>query len=205
MSFVWSMEILLLKIQLRHIKILLERMIIMKYKLKIYTVLLLICILTITLLSGCASPYDKLTEEDEKKILFVMYIERNSIAENGKGTCLCADNRGNIYKWCPDKKIVEAIESNEIFECEIVGHIPVDEVIEAYGDLCQIDEELFFFGRNVGGTEMDPYISFSGVRYIEGKIELIDVGDSDYYSENRYAKDIVDWMETWDWREYLEL
>ena len=28
------------------------------------------------------------------------------------------------------------------------------EVLEAYGDLCKIDEELFFFGRNAGGTEI---------------------------------------------------
>lgn len=174
----------------------------MKYKLKIYTVLLLICIFTMTLLSGCSSPYDKITEEDEKKILFYVYVHPSPVHENDTSVSLLADNVGNIYKWYSDKKLVEAIESNEVFECEIVGQVSADEVIDAYSNLCKIDEELFFYSTHEPEGEEERCVSYYGIRYMEGEAEIMRLGDDHTYTENSHAEEIVDFLETWDWREY---
>lgn len=205
MCLVSLMEILLLKIQLPHIKILVERMIFMKYKLKKSILFIIISIFIMTLLSACAGSYDKVTVDGEKRILFIMCIGPDGMDYNGRNTYLFADNMGNVYKCYPDKKLVEVIENKEVFECEIVGQVSADEVIEAYSDLCKIDEELFFYSTNEQELESDRFVSYYGVRYIEGEAEIMRLGGDHSYTENPYAEEIADFLETWDWREYLGL
>jgi len=175
----------------------------MKTKIRTTIVLLIISIFIMTLLSACTNPYDKVTEEDEKTILFVMSISSINMMGNGSNTCLCIDNMGNIYKWNSDKKIAEGIESKEIFECEIVNQISAEEVIDAYGNLCKMDEELFFISTHEEELATDRIIYYYGIRYMEGEAEIMRIGDGQHYTENRHAEDIVEWMNSWDWKSYL--
>ena len=134
--------------------------------------------------------------------MFSVYVHPSPVHENDRPVCLVADNVGNIYKWYPDKKLVEAIDNNEIFECEIVGQVPADEIIDAYNDLCKIDEELFFYATHEPEEEEERCVSYSGIRYMDDEAEVMRLGDDHTYTENTYAEEITDFLETWDWREY---
>ena len=165
----------------------------------VFFIIALACVL---LASACSSPYDKITEEDEKTILFYVYVHPSPVHENDRPVLLLADNVGNIYKWYSDKKLVEAIESNEVFESEIVGQVSADEVIDAYNNLCKIDEELFFYATQEFEEPEGRCVSYSGIRYMEGEVEIMHLGDDHSYTENAYAEKITDFLEAWDWREY---
>ena len=161
----------------------------------IASALIIASVLIAIFLNSC-NPYDRVTQKDEKTVLFYMYIESEWIS-NYK--IVFVDNTGKIYEIYPEKPLDELISSKEIWEGNIIGEVSSKEVMEYYNKLRKTDEELFFYGRNEGGTEMEVYIAYHGVRYVEDKIEIIYLGDSDYYTENKYAESIVEWMKEWEY------
>ena len=93
----------------------------------------------------------------------------------------------------------EAIENGEIWEGDILGKVPADEAINYYHKLCKIDEELYFYQRDIFETGMEVYNYYYGVRYIDGEAEILRIGHDTSYTENKYAESIVEWMKEWEY------
>ena len=161
----------------------------------IASVLITACVLIAILLSF-HGPYDRVTQRDEKTVLFYMYIESELISDY---KIVFVDNTGSIYEIYPEKPLDELISSKEIWEGEKIGEVPVNEAMSYYHKLCKIDEELFFYNIEGGGTGMEAYIVYHGIRYTNGKVEIVDIGSSELYTENKYAESIVEWMKEWEY------
>ena len=161
----------------------------------IASVLIAISVIIAILLSSYG-PYDRVTQKDERTVLFYMYIESELISDY---KIVFVDNTGSIYEIYPEKPLDELISSKEIWEGNIVGEVPSNEAISYYHKLCKIDEELFFYHRESSGSGMEAYIAYHGVRYAGDKMEKVELGDSGYYTENKYAESIVEWMKEWEY------
>ena len=164
----------------------------------IASVLIAISVIIAILLSSYG-PYDRVTQRDERTVLFIIAVEKNPMSDYEKNRFLCVDNNGDIYELYPRNMLDEAIENGEIWEGDIVGKVPADEVMSYYHKLCKIDEELFFYSREGGGTGMEIYNFYFGVRYIDGKAEILRIGHDESYTENKYAESIVEWMKEWEY------
>ncbi len=166
----------------------------------IASVLITACVLITIVLSSC-SPYDRVTQKDEKTVLFIIAEGQNPMSDYEKNRFLCVDNNGDIYELYPRNMLDEAIENGEIWEGDIVGKVPADEVKSYYYKLCKIDEELFFHSREVDGSGMEVYNYYYGVRYIDGEAEILRIGHDTSYTENKYAESIVEWMKEWEYED----
>lgn len=165
----------------------------MKRKIEKFLTVLLMCIFVTIVLSACNTPYEKITEEEEKTILFF------STATLYQKTILTAvDNKGNMYITEATETVESMIENGDFFDVNIEQQISAAEVISNYNKLCKIDEELYFYGKDEPHTELEPMIYYYGVRYINGKMEILNIGSCENYTENQYAEEIVSWMEEWD-------
>ena len=161
-------------------------------------VLIVASVLMAILLSSYG-PYDRVTQKDEKTVLFIIAEGQNPMSDYEKNRFLCVDNNGDIYELYPRNMLDEAIENGEIWEGDIVGKVPADEVKSYYYKLCKIDEELFFYNKEGGGCETDVYNTYYGVRYIDGEAEILYIGYDELYTENKYAESIVEWMKEWEY------
>ena len=160
--------------------------------------LIVASVLMIILLSPYG-PYDRVTQKDEKTVLFIIAEGQNPMSDYEKNRFLCVDNNGDIYELYPRNMLDEAIENGEIWEGDILGKVPADEVIDYYHKLCKIDEDLFFNSREVDGSGMEVYNFYFGVRYIDGEAEILRIGHDESYTENKYAESIVEWMKEWEY------
>ena len=160
--------------------------------------LIVASVLMIILLSSYG-PYDSVTLKDEKTVLFIIAEGQNPMSDYEKTKFLCVDNNGDIYELYPQNMLDEAIENGEIWEGDIVGKVPANEVKSYYYKLCKIDEELFFYNKEGGGTGMEIYNHYFGVRYIDGRFEIVRIGYDPTYTENKYAESIVEWMKEWEY------
>ena len=160
-------------------------------KKKFYKVIML-AMLYALLATACNNPYDKITEEEEKTILFFF------TATLYQKTILTAvDNKGNIYITEAAETVESMIENGDFYDVNIEQQISAAEVISNYKKLCKIDEELYFYGKDEPHTELEPMIYYYGVRYINGEMEILNIGGCENYTENQYAEEIVSWMEEW--------
>ena len=164
----------------------------------IASVLITACVLITILLSSC-SPYDKVTQKDERTVLFVITIGQDPVSGYDSNNVIFVDNSGNIYIVPLQNKLHESIENGAIWEGDIVGKVPANEAKSYYHKLCKIDEELFFYSREGGGTGMEVYNYYYGVRYIDGEAEILRIGHDTSYTENKYAESIVEWMKEWEY------
>ncbi|MBQ8247300.1 MAG: hypothetical protein IJZ42_09210 [Lachnospiraceae bacterium] len=164
----------------------------------IASALIIASVLIAIFLNSC-NPYDRVTQKDEKTVLFIIAEGQNPMSDYEKNRFLCVDNNGDIYELYPQNMLDEAIENGEIWEGDILGKVPADEAINYYHKLCKIDEELFFYHRESGGTGMEVYDFYFGVRYIDGEAEILRIGHDESYTENKYAESIVEWMKEWEY------
>ena len=161
-------------------------------------VLIVASVLMAILLSSYG-PYDRVTQKDERTVLFVISIGPDFMSDYDSEDVIFVDNSGNIHRVPIKNKIQESIENGEIWEGDIVGKVPANETMSYYHKLCKINEELFFYYREGGGIGREVYYFYYGIRYVNGKVEIVDIGSSDYYTENKYAESIVEWMKEWEY------
>ncbi len=166
----------------------------------IASVLIAISVIIAILLSSYG-PYDRVTQRDERTVLFVITIGQDPVSGYDSNNVIFVDNSGNIYIVPLQNKLAESIANGEIWEGDIVGEVPADEAMSYYYKLCKINEELFFYYREGGGIGMEVYYFYYGIRYVNGKVEIVDIGSSDYYTENKYAESIVEWMKEWEYED----
>ncbi len=167
----------------------------MKKKKKIF-IAVLISLLLIILLTICIKIYNSNFAETEIRILFAMTITD----EANNTETIYVDSAGKLYSSFSEQKIVAEIKSGTIFQEKVVGHVSKSKLNNHYDKFCQIDEDMYFYGRNEGGHEYEDYFAFYGVKYNNGEPELIDLGDSTYYADDPDAEDIVQWMKKWNYR-----
>ena len=166
----------------------------------IVSVLITACVLITILLSSC-SPYDRVTQRDERTVLFVITIGQDPVSGYDNNNVIFVDNSGNIYIVPLQNKLHESIENGAIWEGDIVGKVPANEAMSYYYKLCKIDEELYFYQRDIFETGMEVYNYYYGVRYIDGEAEILRIGHDTSYTENKYAESIVEWMKEWEYED----
>ena len=166
----------------------------------IASVLIAISVIIAILLSSY-EPYDRVTQRDERTVLFIISIGPDFMSGYDSDDVIFVDNSGNIYRVPIKNKIAESIENGEIWEGDIVGEVPANEAMSYYHKLCKIEEELSFYVSNEVGSETGVYYFFYGVRYIDSKVEIVDIGRSESYTENKYAESIVEWMKEWEYED----
>jgi len=164
----------------------------------IASVLIAISVIIAILLSSYG-PYDRVTQRDERTVLFVITIGQDPVSGYDSNNVIFVDNSGNIFIVPLQNKLHESIENGAIWEGDIVGKVPANEAKSYYHKLCKIDEELFFYSREGGGTGMEVYNYYYGVRYIDGEAEILRIGHDTSYTENKYAESIVEWMKEWEY------
>ena len=163
----------------------------------VFFIIALACVL---LASACSSPYDKITEEDEKTILFIITTYHwNSDTVDIQAI----DNTGMIYATSTTGKVLPLIENGEIFDCEIVG--ANEEMLEYYELLRKIGTEVDSVYEEHQNYPEAPDIYYYGILYDDEEMEYVELlyeGGAKRVLDADKAEEIITWMETWDWREY---
>lgn len=167
----------------------------MKKKIIIAIGCILLLSITIFIIAH-SSKYGRVTRDDEKTILFV----REERSFDGEYCSIKAlDNYGNIYHMDFMESSRGLIESGLIFQGDIVGYVSVDEIMRYYNKIRRIKIELSY--DYIGGTYtgIEPYITYYGIRYIDGEMEYLNLGSNESVANNQTAVKIAEWMEDWEW------
>lgn len=147
------------------------------------------------LATACNSPYDKITEEEEKVILFVIeeyYKDSDFLYTRA------IDNHGTIYGAFPERSICSGIESGEIFEGEVIQ--TDDTVLTYYNMLREIDVEADDIQLDPANYPEAPSIHYYGILYGEEGMEIVELyyyGGDHTILDDENVETIVSWMEEW--------
>lgn len=164
-------------------------------KKKFYKVIML-AMLYALLATACNNPYDKITEEDEKVILFVIeeYYQDSDFLYTR-----AIDNHGTIYGAFLKRSLRSGIESGEIFEGEVIQ--TDDTVLMYYNMLREIDVEADDIQLDPANYPEAPSIHYYGILYGEEGMEIVELyyyGGDHTILDDENVETIVSWMEEWD-------
>lgn len=159
--------------------------------------ILILSIAIIIFIIAYSSKYDRVARDDEKTILF--FRTRYSPFDHLEYSILAVDNHGNVYLLFTQDSVLEVIENDMIFEGDIVGNVPVDEVMRYYNRFIRIREDIHLSYVEGLETGMEPHFFYYGVGYKDGVETLVRIGERKYVANNRNATEITEWIEDWEW------
>lgn len=161
--------------------------------------ILIQCFILFVLSVGCNTS-SKITAEDEPIILFVI---TETVPDESGSAVIYVDNKGNIYYDYLYEPLIPMLEDGTYSFGEIVGQIPSQEVIEKYYNLCEIPKGVVTAQVDTtGAAPSDVFQIYYGMIYSEEKIEakrLWTYSESISMLNDETAKDIILWMDSWEW------
>ena len=161
-------------------------------------ILLIFCFSLLIISMGCNSP-SGITEDDEPTILFLI-LEYDPDMEGY--AVVYVDNKGNIYYDYLYDQFIPLLESGTYEFGEIVGHLPSKEVISNYNKLYKVLDEANYDIADVQGTPPGgPVQTYYTLTYTEGinAKEVWDYTEDIMIMNNETAKEIILWMDSWEW------
>lgn len=165
----------------------------------IKTILLIQCFILFALSMGCNTS-SQITAEDEPTILFAI---AETVPDESGGAVIYVDNKGNIYYDYLYEPLIPMLESGTYSFGEIVGQIPSQEVIEKYYKFCEIPEGVITAQVDTIGAAPGEVIQiYYGLIYNEETIEakrLWTYSETISMLDDETAKDIILWMDSWEW------
>lgn len=161
--------------------------------------LIIFCISLLVMSIGCNSP-SGITEDDEPVILFQI-LEYDPDMEGY--AVVYVDNKGNIYYDYLYDQFIPLLESGTYEFGEIVGHLPSKEVIDNYNKYYAIPEEICCEHVDTSGAAPGASIQLYYVlKYTDEGIEaerIWDYRESIMLINDESGKEIVLWMDSWEW------
>lgn len=162
-------------------------------------ILLIQCFFVLTIFYGCNSS-SKITVEDEPKILFVIY---EAVPFEDGCAVIYVDNQGNLYYEYLYDNYTSMLEDDNYAYGEPVGYVSNEEVINNYNLFCEIPENISCEHIDVFGAAPTETIQlYCAVRYNEDGADVVPIWNYDSavsMLNDDSAKEIILWMDSWEW------
>ncbi len=165
----------------------------------IKTILLIQCFILFVLSMGCNTS-SQITAEDEPTILFAIY---EALPFEEGCAVIYLDNHGDLYYDYLYEDYALILENNLFTNSKYVGHISNEEIVAKYDLFCEIPENVYCEHVDVfGAAPTEPIQFYCAVRYNEEGNEVVPLWSYDSavgIMDNKSAKEIILWMDSWEW------
>lgn len=161
--------------------------------------LLLQCLLFFMICLGCSSS-SEVVKTDENKILFIIY---EAVPFEEGCAVIYVDDKGNIYYDYLYDNYTSMLEADAYNYGECIGNVSGEAVIDNYDIFCEIPEDTNCEHIDVfGAAPTEPIQLYCAVRYNEDVAEVVPIWNYDSavrILEEESAKEIILWIDSWEW------